>query len=245
MIFNSIRQASACMRLGTVRLMYFQEVDADHYTSLGSISVGAGAKTGRPGCIHEPVFRSGAGLERCAGIGCDSSAGESAAGKSRAQGSPGGWSLLRMPFELDLATMSAHPDLRKMGFHAIPPGGTDSVIIANADVSRIGNKSSQGDLDAVKDGKTYCVRKDDGSYFNAKLPLKDASGRTIGILVMEIPFSSAPTQEQAIHEAEEIRQELAQKIPDSSMALPELTPTKDPNPARRLGRAGAIHSGRE
>jgi hypothetical protein len=110
--------------------------------------------------------------------------------------------------------MSAHPDLRKMGIHAIPPGGNGSVIVANANITRIGNKSSQGDLDAVKDGGTFCARRDDGSFFNTKLPLKDASGRVIGILVMEIPFTSAPTQEQAVHEAEEIRAELATKIPD-------------------------------
>jgi len=47
------------------------------------------------------------------------------------------------------------------------------------------------DLDAVRDGKTYCARKDDGAFFNMKLPLEDAAGLTIGILVMEIPFTSA------------------------------------------------------
>jgi hypothetical protein len=75
-------------------------------------------------------------------------------------------------------------------------------------------KRTSVDLDAVKDGKTYCVKKDDGSFFNAKLPLKDASGNVIAILVMEIPFTSAPTEEKAIQTAEEIRQELAKEIPD-------------------------------
>lgn len=197
---------------GTVDV--FQEVDADHYTSLGSIPVGAGAKTGRLVASMNRYF---------AAVPASTDAPASVAIlqpvnlpllKAAPKEIPEAVSAPHA-LELDLETMSAHPDLRKMGFHAIPPGGTDSVIIANADVSRIGNKSSQGDLDAVKDGKTYCVKKDDGSFFNAKLPLKDASGRTIGILVMEIPFSSAPTQEQAIHEAEEIRQEIARKIPDS------------------------------
>jgi hypothetical protein len=110
--------------------------------------------------------------------------------------------------------MSAHPELRKMGLHAVPPGGKDMVIIANVNTSRIGYKSSQGDLDAVKDGKTYTAKKDDGSYFNAKLQLKDASGKVIGILVMEIPLTTAPTPEKAVQEAEDLRQELAQKIPD-------------------------------
>jgi hypothetical protein len=113
-----------------------------------------------------------------------------------------------------MATLSAHPDLRKMGLHAIPPGGTDSVIIANANISRIGVKSTAGDLDAVKDGKTYCAKRDDGAFFNMKLPLKDASDRTIGILVMEIPFTSAADEADAVHQAETIRQELARQIVD-------------------------------
>lgn len=47
-----------------------------------------------------------------------------------------------------------------------------------------------------------------------KLPLKDAAGRIIGILVMEIPFTSAADNAQAIRKAESIRQELAQQIAD-------------------------------
>ena len=88
------------------------------------------------------------------------------------------------------------------------------MIIANANTARIGVKSSEGDLEAVKDGKTYCAKKDDGAFFNIKLPLLDASGRNIGILVMEIPYTSASDETQAVRKAEEIRHELAQQIPD-------------------------------
>ena len=116
--------------------------------------------------------------------------------------------------DLDLAMLSAHPDLRKMGLHAVPPGGKESVIVANANTSRIGVASSAGDLDAVKGGKTYCARKDDGAFFNLKLPLEDSAGRTIGILVMEIPFTSAADEAVAVREAEGIRHELAQQIPN-------------------------------
>lgn len=196
---------------GTVDV--YQEVDADHYLLLGSIPVGAGAKTG----ILVPAVN-----RYFAAVPASNGAPARVAVLEPVNLPPAPHVSTEIPepvhapraLQLDLETMSAHPDLRKMGIHAIPPGGKDSVIIANADVSRIGNKSSQGDLDAVKDGNTYCAKKDDGSFFNAKLPLKDASGRVIGILVMEIPFTSAPTQEDAIHQAEEIRDELARKIPD-------------------------------
>lgn len=196
---------------GTVDV--FQEVDADHYTSLGSIQVGAGAKTGTLVSSMNRYFAAVPATDT--------------APASVAILQPMNLPLvkpateeIREPvtaphaLELDLETMSAHPDLRKMGIHAIPPGEKDSAIIANANVTRIGYLSSRGDLEAVKDGKTYCAKKEDGAFFNAKLPLKDESGKVIGILVMEIPFSSAPTEEQAIHEAEGIRQELSQKIPD-------------------------------
>jgi hypothetical protein len=115
--------------------------------------------------------------------------------------------------ELDLATMAAHPDLRKMGIHAVTPGGHDSVIVANANTTRVGIKSSEGDLEAIKDGKTFCSKKDDGAYYGVKQPLEDATGRHIGILVMEIPYSSAANEAEAISKGEAIRRELAKQIP--------------------------------
>jgi DNA-binding beta-propeller fold protein YncE len=196
---------------GTVDV--YQEVDADQYRLLGSSSVGAGARTGALAASINRYFAAVPGSNNApakVGILQPMNLPPVPPASTEVPQPPNAPHALR----LDLETMSAHPYLRKMGIHAIPPGGKDSVILANANITRIGYKSSQGDLDAVKDGGTYCVKRDDGSFFNAKLPLKDASGRVIGILVMEIPFTSAPTQEQAIHEAEEIRAEVATKIPD-------------------------------
>jgi sensor histidine kinase regulating citrate/malate metabolism len=123
---------------------------------------------------------------------------------------------IRAPYaeELVLSMLSQHPDLRKMGLHAIPPGQSQSVIIANGNSSRIGYKSSAGDLAAVNDGKTYCSPKQIGSFYNMKLPLVDASGQRIGILVMEIPFTSTTDSADAIRQAEAIRAELAKRIPN-------------------------------
>jgi hypothetical protein len=115
--------------------------------------------------------------------------------------------------QLIMTTMSAHPYLRKMGFHAVPPGATDSVIIANAFASRIGVKSSDGDLDAVKGGNIYCIKRDDGSFYNIKMPMLDAAGRKTGILVMEIPWTSAVNEADAQHQAEGLRAELSRQIP--------------------------------
>jgi hypothetical protein len=192
----------------------FEETDADHYRSLGSISVGPGAKTGRlVPAINRYFVAVPPSNSAAASVAVLQPINLPAPQATGVEDAP---QPVTAPhaLKLTLATMSAHPELRKMGLHAVPPGGKDMVIIANVNTSRIGYKSSQGDLDAVKDGKTYTAKKDDGSYFNAKLQLKDASGKVIGILVMEIPLTTAPTPEKAVQEAEDLRQELAQKIPD-------------------------------
>ena len=196
---------------GTVDI--FEEIDADHFKLLGRVTAAPQSKTA---CLAPQINRYFvAGPEaggRAPVIQVFQALGIHPAEPPAAVNvvpvhAP--WAL-----ELEWATLSAHADLRKMGLHAVPPGGKDSVIIANANISRIGVKSSQGDLDAVREGKTYCARRDDGAFYNLKLPLKDASGNRVGILVMEIPFTSAANEVEAIRKAEGIRAELAQRIPD-------------------------------
>jgi hypothetical protein len=190
----------------------FDQVDADHYKSLGRVSAGGPAKTGRlvPQMGRYFAAKTQAGNNNAAVQGFEilNAPAIKPVDTTEAQAVHSPWAL-----NLDMATMSAHPDLRKMGLHAVPPGGKDSVIIANANMSRIGIKSSDGDLAAVKDGKTFCAKRDDGAFFNLKLPLRDAAGRTIGILVMEIPFTSVANEADAIRRAEGIRGELARQIP--------------------------------
>jgi DNA-binding beta-propeller fold protein YncE len=196
---------------GTIDIL--EQTDADHYRTLGSVATGTEAKTGR---LIPQINRYFAAVPQTGAASASIQVFQplnipvaKAAEISEVQPVNAPRAL-----ELEMATLSAHPNLRKMGLHAVPPGGKDSVIIANANTTRIGVKSSAGDLDAVKDGKTYCVKRDDGAFYNLKLPLQDASGHTIGILVMEIPYTSAPDDAQAVRQAEKIRRELAQQIPD-------------------------------
>ena len=193
----------------------YEEIDADHFRSLGSVAAAPKSKTARLAEQINRYFVAGpsvgdgpAVIQVFQPVGVRPA--ETAA-SPLTQPVHAPWAL-----ELELATLSAHPDLRKMGLHAVPPGGKDSVIIANANTSRIGIKSSEGDLAAVKDGKAYCARKEDGSFYNLKLPLHDAAGRRIGILVMELPFTSAVSEAEAVRKAEAIRDELARQIPEYS-----------------------------
>lgn len=209
--FDVASQRLYAIGAGTIDV--FQEVDADHYRSLGSVATGPGAKTAR---LVAPINRYFVAVPQAdsgeASVQVFQPLNTPVTKQVAATEVPQSVDAPRA-LQLEVATMSAHPDLRKMGLHAVPPGAKDSVIIANTNTSRIGYKSSQGDLDAVKDGKTYCVKRDDGAFFNVKMPLEDASGRVIGILVMEIPFTSVADEAEAIHKAEGIRQELAPKIP--------------------------------
>jgi WD40 repeat protein len=115
-----------------------------------------------------------------------------------------------------METLSSHPFLRKLGLHAIAPGQTRSVILANANLTKIGKLTTANDIAAVKDGKTNCKREMDGAYYDMKMPMFDAAGRKIGLTVMEIPFTAATDEADAIRQAEAIRREMAAQVPDLS-----------------------------
>jgi hypothetical protein len=192
----------------------FEESDADHFRALGSVAAGAQAKTAK---LIPQINRYFVAVPQ---VGDRPAAIQVFEPLNTPPITPAVETPQAQPvhaptaLKLEMETLSTHPYLRKMGLHAVPPGGKDSVIIANANTSRIGVPSSAGDLAAVKDGKTYCAKRDDGAFYNLKLPLRDAAGRSVGILVMEIPFTSASSEAAAIRNAEEIRAALAKQIPD-------------------------------
>jgi DNA-binding beta-propeller fold protein YncE len=115
--------------------------------------------------------------------------------------------------ELVLNMLSAYPFLRKMGLHVIPPGQSTMILIANGNATRLGIHTSPGDFAAVKNGKTDGPHIADAGFYNMKMPMFDAKGNRIGILVMEIPDTTASSEEDAARRAEAIRKELADKIP--------------------------------
>jgi DNA-binding beta-propeller fold protein YncE len=198
--------------IGGGKIDVIEEISADDFRSLGTIATGEGAKTGR---LAQDLNRYFAAVPQLAGGAASVEVFQPLNLPDSRPAAAETPQPVKAPraLQLEMATLSAHPDLRKMGLHAVPPGGKDSVIIAQANMSRIGIKSSSGDLAAVKDGGTYCAKRDDASFFNMKLPLKDAPGNTIGILVMEIPYTSAADEKEAVRQAEAIRSELARQIP--------------------------------
>lgn len=116
-----------------------------------------------------------------------------------------------------VATKAAHPEIKKIGLHTVPPGETESCIIANPIESKIGKVSSPNDLKVVTSGEPKIYpHAEEGGFFDLGLPMTDAQGRALGLMVLEIPYRNAATQEQALAMGLRIRDEVAAKIPSKS-----------------------------
>ncbi len=100
-----------------------------------------------------------------------------------------------------------------MGIHIIPPDGRDELIIACSVPSKIGKKSSQGDLEIERAGKPAVKTVTERSFYDLALPLTDAKGQAIGMIVMEMKFSGAATPDDSVTKAQTITKEIEKQIP--------------------------------
>ncbi|WP_263353258.1 hypothetical protein [Acidicapsa acidisoli] len=131
---------------------------------------------------------------------------------------PSTYMHVRAPFAQDLVNKvnAAHRDeIVKLGIHAVPPGETDNVIIANITPSKIGKKSSEGDMKNLATGKPVARRLDKDKTFDLLIPLTDAKGRDMdgGFVVMEVPFTKASSEDEAIKIGVAIRDDIQKQIP--------------------------------
>jgi hypothetical protein len=115
--------------------------------------------------------------------------------------------------QLIVKEKAMHPEIQKLGLHAVPPGQTQNVIIANNLPEKIGKVSSANDMKLVASGEPIAVRVEKGSFFDTFVPLHDRAGQIIGFLVMEVPFATASTEEGAIQKGASIRDEVQQQVP--------------------------------
>ncbi len=117
--------------------------------------------------------------------------------------------------QLLVEAKAAHPEIKKIGLHTVPPGETHSCIIANPIVTKIGKVSSARDLTVVTSGEAKVYpHAEEGGFFDLGLPMFDSSRRPIGMMVMEIPYKYAATPEAALARGSAIRDEIAARIPD-------------------------------
>ncbi len=137
--------------------------------------------------------------------------------KSPAQ-DPSSYMRVHAPFAEDLVmkVKAAHGDqIVKLGIHAVPPGETDNVIIANITPAKIGKKSSDGDMKNLATGEPVAKKLDKDKTFDLLIPLTDAKGRDLegGFVVMEVPFTKASNEDEAIKIGVAIRNDIQHQIP--------------------------------
>ncbi len=76
----------------------------------------------------------------------------------------------------------------------MPPGQTQSAIIASNLPQKIGKISSPDDLETVASGQPDAHREEKGQFWDTFVPVHDRKGKVIGFLIMEVPFRTASTE---------------------------------------------------
>jgi hypothetical protein len=120
-------------------------------------------------------------------------------------------------------TMAKHPELLSITLHGVPPG-LDGVytMFAGSYPERIGNPDDPDDIDVVKKGITILDPRwhrtnDTDKKFVVLMPMRDASGENIGLVVYAFknptnPSTSA-TEKDYLAKSTVLRDELSKKIP--------------------------------
>lgn len=109
--------------------------------------------------------------------------------------------------------LTRHPDVEILALHARFPasGGTAFPIVAS-NVGRIGKPADPADLDVIASGKPRVVPDPRGRRIEAKLPLRDASGATVGALAVVYAWKPGTSADAVYRRAEKIRDEVAADI---------------------------------
>ena len=116
--------------------------------------------------------------------------------------------------------MAKHPELISVTFHGVPPG-LDKVytMFAGSFPERIGNPDDPDDIDVITKGITIVDprwnKADPVKKFVMMLPLRDASGGHIGLLVLAYkkPSDSKKTETEFFIASTALRDGLKKKIP--------------------------------
>src|SRR5262249_40234590 len=85
-----------------------------------------------------------------------------------------------------------HPEVEIVAIHARLPGdGQDAPIVAS-NMGRIGKPADGGDLAVIQTGQPHVEADPKGARVEAKLPLLDATGATVGALAIVFPMRAVP-----------------------------------------------------
>jgi hypothetical protein len=108
--------------------------------------------------------------------------------------------------------MAKHPELALLSLHTVPPGGSQSAIIASSVLAKVGKKSDPDDLVVVQTGKPEVKDMPKRQIFDLLFPLLDKTGTVIGTIVMEVKFSAEKTSEGALQKGTTVQTEIRKLV---------------------------------
>lgn len=112
--------------------------------------------------------------------------------------------------------MAGHPELLSITLHGVPPGTRVHTMFAGSFPERIGNADDPDDIDASEKALTVLdPRLDRKGRFVVFIPMKDASGKRIGTIVIAFKTAVAAFKEEIEYyqAAIKIQDDLQMKTP--------------------------------
>jgi TonB-dependent siderophore receptor len=108
--------------------------------------------------------------------------------------------------------LAKYAEVEVVAIHASAPGVDLPYPIVASNIGRIGKAADASDLDVIRTGKPHVQVDEKGARLEAKLPLQDASGNTIGALAVIFPFRFGQEQGVLYQRAEQLRDDLRGRI---------------------------------
>lgn len=102
--------------------------------------------------------------------------------------------------------------------------------ILGSTIGRIGKEADASDLEVIRTGKTRLAVSADGNRLEAKLPVKDRSGNTVGAVAIVFPSKGLGDQDALARQAEKIGSEMNTRIASLDSlygAYPKGTPSQE------------------
>jgi hypothetical protein len=121
--------------------------------------------------------------------------------------------------KLTLETLSRHPELLVLAFHATAPGDAVNRVIAINVAKFLGRPSDDVDQDVSRTGKMIVQVIPATHRMETHMPLRDARGSLIGALVTVYLWDKEAEAPEFIHRSMEIRDELQSHIPSLTALL--------------------------
>ncbi|BAL27204.1 TonB-dependent siderophore receptor [Azoarcus sp. KH32C] len=135
--------------------------------------------------------------------------------------------------------LAKHPEVEVLALHArTPKSGADYPIIAS-NIGRFGKPADAADRAVITSGKPHAGADVRGARFEAKVPLQDASGATLGALAVIFTYSAPRDDKNLQQQAEKIAAELRSRIASAANLddpYPATQPTASTNPIEEYNK---------